>query len=183
MVSDTQVFQTLDAAIPAEGRAAVVRRIRRVPALWLALHDETFLKKAVSFAVNDPDRWRPGLMGLLLAAETDYLRSRFSKGVAFALKVSDESLARGEAALQGIGSATEPTLDGAALAALAIAKRSETDPITFAAPASPALVWSCLYSICPDFAQGGRPPGRNASRFGRDDAAHAARQRTAGPRG
>jgi tetratricopeptide (TPR) repeat protein len=150
MVSDTQVFQTLEAAIPADGRSAVVRRIRRVPALWSALHDENFLKKAVSFAVNDPDRWRPGLMGLLLAAETDYLRSRFSKGVAFALKVSDESLARGEAALKVLASTAQPSLDAAALAALAVAKRSEADPLTFAAPAAPSLVWSCLYSICPD---------------------------------
>jgi tetratricopeptide (TPR) repeat protein len=150
MFSDTQVFQTLEAAIPAEVRTSIVRRIRRVPALWSALHDEGFLKKAVSFAVNDPDRWRPGLMGLLFAAETDYLRSRFSKGVAFALKVSDESLARGEAALQSLDPATEPSLDKASLAALALAKQSELDSNSIAAPSSPGLIWSCLYSISPD---------------------------------
>jgi tetratricopeptide (TPR) repeat protein len=150
MFSDTQVFQTLEAAIPADVRTSVVRRIRRVPTLWSALHDEGFLKKAVSFAVNDPDRWRPGLMGLLLAAETDYLRSRFSKGVAFALKVSDESLARGEAALKSLDPAVEPSLDKAALAALALAKQSEVDPASVAATDSPSLVWSCLYSISSD---------------------------------
>jgi tetratricopeptide (TPR) repeat protein len=150
MFSDTQVFQTLESAIPADARTSFVRRIRRVPALWTALHDEGFLKKAVSFAVNDPDRWRPGLMGLLFAAETDYLRSRFSKGVAFALKVSDECLARGEAVLQSLDSVTEPSLDKAALAALALAKQSELDPTSFASSPSPRLVWSCLYSIVPD---------------------------------
>ncbi len=150
MLSDAQIYQTLEAAIPADVRTHVVRRLRRVPTLWSALHDEEFAKKAVSFAGNDPDRWRPGLMGLLLASETDYLRSRFSKGVAFALKVSDESLARGEAALQSLAPSIEPSLDISALAALALAKQWETDSGAAAAASLPCQVWSCLYSISPN---------------------------------
>jgi tetratricopeptide (TPR) repeat protein len=150
MVSDTQVFQTLETAIPAEVRTSVIRRVRRVPVLWTALHEEGFLKKAVSFAGEDSDRWRPGLLGLLLAAETGYLQSRFSKGVAFALKVTDEALAHAEAALQSLAPSEAPTLDRSALAGLALAKRSELDAQPLAAPDSPDLVWSCLYSIVPD---------------------------------
>jgi tetratricopeptide (TPR) repeat protein len=150
MFSDTQVFQTLETAIPADQRTPIVRRLRRSPVLWTALHDEAFLKKAASFAGTDPERWRPGLLGLLHAAETGYLQSRFSKGVAFALKVSDESMARAEAALQSLSPAEEPSLDRAALAAMALAKQSELDAQPLAAPDSPDLVWSCLYSIVPD---------------------------------
>jgi len=150
MYTDTQVYQALESAIPPEVRPAVIRRIRRVPSFWSALHEEEFIQKAVSFAGDDPDRWRPGLMGLLLAAETDYLRSRFSKGVALALKVSDASLARAEAALHDIGAQGDPGLDQAALAALALAKQSGFDANSLAAAEPSPLVWSCLYSIVPD---------------------------------
>ena len=79
MLTDIQVFQALENALPSELRSVVARRIRRVNGLWPALHEEAFLKKAASFAGADPDRWRPGLLGLLLASETDYLRARFGE--------------------------------------------------------------------------------------------------------
>ncbi len=162
MVSDTQVFQTLEAAIPAEGRSAAVRRIRRVPALWSALHEESFLKKAVSFAVNDPDRWRPGLMGLLLAGETDYLRSRFSKGVAFALEsIRREPRPRRSGARSGLPRRQNPLWTRAAIAALAIAKRSESgsDRVRCARFPRPGVELPVFH--LPRFAQGDRPAGRN----------------------
>ena len=71
MLSDIQVFQALENTLPSEIRPSVARRLRRVSEVWSALHDEGFLKKAVSFAGADPLRWRPGLLGLLLASEAD----------------------------------------------------------------------------------------------------------------
>ncbi len=151
MLTDTQVFQSLETALPSEIRPAIARRIRRVDALWSALHEEGFLKKAVSFAGADPMRWRPGLLGLLLASETDYLRARFSKSGTPVVKIPDPSLVRAEIALQESRGREGLTLDQAALAALALAgKNDKSSSVETAEETTPPLVASCLYSVAPD---------------------------------
>jgi tetratricopeptide (TPR) repeat protein len=150
MLTDIQVFQSLESALPPENRPSVARRIRRVDPLWSALHEEDFLKKAVSFAGADPGRWRPGWLGLLLASETDYLRARFSKGGSAVAKIPEESLIRAEAALSEIRRKDGQGLDQAALAALSLAGKTVSAPVSAAFTDTPSLVWSCLYSIVPD---------------------------------
>ncbi len=144
MLTDIQVFQALENALPSEFRSAVARRIRRVNGLWPALHEEAFLKKAVSFAGADPDRWRPGLLGLLLASETDYLRARFGNGATSIAKIPETSLTRAQAALRDIDSNSAPSLDQAALAAIALGEKLANG---MDVPQAPNLVWDCVYSI------------------------------------
>jgi tetratricopeptide (TPR) repeat protein len=148
MLTDIQVFQILENALPSEIRPSVARRVRRVEPLWAALHEEGFLKKAVSLAGADPNRWRPGLLGLLLASETDFLRAHLAKGGTAAANMPEESRIRAEYALQETRrkDGESQTLDQAALAALALAGKSA--PAAFRE--TPALVWNCLYSILPD---------------------------------
>jgi tetratricopeptide (TPR) repeat protein len=150
MLTDIQVFHALENALPAEIRPPVVRRLRRVNELWSALHEEGFLKKAVSFAGADPVRWRPGLMGLLLASETDYLRVRFAKDDSSTPKIPDASLIRAQAAWQEMDGKGTPALDRAALAALAVAEKIDSSSAAALLEKTPTLVWICLYSIAPD---------------------------------
>jgi tetratricopeptide (TPR) repeat protein len=150
MLTDIQVFQSLETALPPETRAVVARRMRRVEPLWKALHDEAFLKKAVSFAGADSERWRPGLLGLLLASETDYLRVRFAKGGSSAVKIPDAVRARAETELQRILGRPDPDLDQASLAALALVHGADSPSSAAPLADAPSLVLSCLYSIAPD---------------------------------
>jgi len=145
MLTDIQVFQALENALPSETRTLVVRRVRRVNSLWSALHEESFLKKAASFAGADPDRWSPGLLGLLLASETDYLKTRFGKDGSSSVKLTDASLTRAQTALRDIDGNAAPALDQAALAALALNEKLAATGGTL--PETPGLVWNCLYSI------------------------------------
>ncbi len=150
MHSDIQVFQSLETALPSEIRLSITRRIRRVDSLWSALHEDGFLKKAVSFAGSDPFRWRPGLLGLLLASETDYLRTRFTKSGSSPAKIPDPSLMRAETALQELKMQAEPALDQAALAALAMAGKIDSASYNASPADIPASVWNCLYSVAAD---------------------------------
>ena len=150
MLNDIQVFRSLETALPSEIRPSIARRIRRVDALWSALHEEGFLKKAVSFAGADPDRWRPGLLGLLLASETDYLRARFAKGGTSEAKIPDASLTRAEIALQELNGQGGPALDQTALAALALTRKTDPASASELPADTPDLVWTCLYSIATD---------------------------------
>jgi tetratricopeptide (TPR) repeat protein len=144
MLTDIQVFQALENALPSEFRPAVARRIRRVNGLWPALHEEAFLKKSASFAGADPDRWRPGLLGLLLASETDYLRARFGIGGFAGAKIPETSLTRAQAAMRDIDGNDAPSLDQAALAAIALGEKLANGTNV---PQVPNLVWNCAYSI------------------------------------
>jgi tetratricopeptide (TPR) repeat protein len=147
MLTDHDVLQALDRALPAPIRPQVIRRLNRLPAVWSALHDEAYLAKAVSFAGADPDRWRPGLLGLLQAKETDYLRARFAPEAHAAAKPSDTTLRSAETALRALDKGKEPVLDQAALAALGLAKSPAAGSATLeTAP----LVWHCLYALAPD---------------------------------
>jgi tetratricopeptide (TPR) repeat protein len=147
MLSENQVLQVFDHALPAEIRPQMIRRLHRLPVVWSALHEEAFLAKAVSFAGADPERWRPGLLGLLQASETDYLRARFAPETRTAPKLAESSILAAETALHALEDGKEPTLDQAALAALALVKTPAAKSIpTQTAP----LVWTCLYAIAPD---------------------------------
>ncbi len=148
MLTDIQVFQALENALPSEVCPAVARRIRRVNGLWPALHEEAFLKKAASFSGADPDRWRPGLLGLLLASETDYLRARFGNGGSSSAKVPESSLTRAQTALREIDGNAAPALDQAALAAIALGEKLAYSGADI--PQASNLVWNCLYSIGSD---------------------------------
>ncbi|MBN2085557.1 MAG: tetratricopeptide repeat protein [Anaerolineales bacterium] len=145
MLTDIQVFQALENALPTEIRPLVIRRVHRMNALWSALHEESFLKKAVSFAGADPDRWRPGLLGLLLASETDYLRTRFEKTGSSSGKLPEASLVRAQTALRDFDGSAVQALDQAALAALALNESLAAADGAFSE--IPAPVWNCLYSI------------------------------------
>ncbi|MBN1438363.1 MAG: tetratricopeptide repeat protein [Anaerolineales bacterium] len=153
MLSDNQVFQSLETALPSEVRPGIIRRIRRVAALWSVLHDEGFLKKAVSFAGSDSLRWRPGWLGLLSASETEYLRARFATGGASTVQVPDSSLDRGETAFQELRGGTDPALDQAALAALAATGHLDNPAAMEGWSDAPVLFWICLYSIAADTAK------------------------------
>jgi tetratricopeptide (TPR) repeat protein len=142
MLTDIQVFQSLEKTLPIEIRPAILRRMRRVEPLWSALHDEEFIKKAVSFAGNDPERWRPGLLGLLLGSEIEYLRARFPKSGPAAVRIPEGCIQRAESALQKGG---HGTIEQAALAALSLAAEPGRIPAE-----TPVLVWICLYSILID---------------------------------
>jgi tetratricopeptide (TPR) repeat protein len=148
MLTDAQVFQTLDQSLTPENLSLVARRIRRVNGLWSALHEDEFLRKAVSFAGADPDRWRPGLLGLLLASETEILRNRFGNRGSAAMKIPESSLLRAHPALQELIGKADPALDQAALASLALAENIAAGSLTV--PDVPPLVWNCLYSTSPD---------------------------------
>jgi len=150
MHTDIQVFQSLKKALPADIRPSISRRIRRIPALWSALHDEEFLKKAVSFAGSDPMRWRPGPLGLLLASEIEYLRSRFAKSNGASSGIPEASLIRAETALQENHGMKEPALDQAALSALALAGKIDLSADSDILEDIPPLVAGCLYTIAPD---------------------------------
>lgn len=147
MLNDNQVHQALDTALPAAIRPAVTRRLHRLPPIWSALHDEAFLKKAVSFAGSDPNRWRPGLLGLLLASETEYLRERFAQGAETLPVMSEMTRRKTDAAVHTVDGEQEPSLAQAALAALGLA-----DPANASFDSGPKseLVWDCLYSIAPE---------------------------------
>ncbi|MGB7537009.1 MAG: tetratricopeptide repeat protein [Anaerolineales bacterium] len=106
------------------------------------------MKTAVSFAGADPDRWRPGLLGLLLASETDYLRTRFANGESSSTNIPGTSLIRAQAVLRDMDGKSAPGLDQAALAALALGEKLAH---TGAAGLEiPGLVWTCLYAIAGD---------------------------------
>jgi tetratricopeptide (TPR) repeat protein len=148
MLTDTQVFQSLENALPSEFRPAVARRICRVGSLWSALHEEAFMKNAVSFAGADPDRWSPGLLGLLMASETEYLRDRFANTGSSPAKISETSLLRAQSVLRDLDGKPSPSLDQAALAALALSEQLTHTGI--AVTDIPSLVWNCLYAIAGD---------------------------------
>ena len=131
-------------------------RLRREPAVWQVLGDETFLDFAIERLGGQPAHWRPGSLGLLLLESDDHIwREAWQGGLpsdkaARTLAVrAFEALTEAEAAL--------PELREATLAALVLREHlALTDDWgeVVAEPLASPSIWAvpliCLYGLIPD---------------------------------
>jgi hypothetical protein len=74
MVTELGLLQRLGDAIPSPSLTSAARRLRQEPGLWQALHEEEFLQSSIRMAGKDLGRYRPAVLGLLKARETEAVR-------------------------------------------------------------------------------------------------------------
>jgi tetratricopeptide (TPR) repeat protein len=150
MTSELHFADRLDTAFAPAERALLIRRLRYEPALWQALEEEKFFEAAHAFTGSAIERWRPGLLGLLLAGDTAALRAiteaKAVNGKDRAL-LSPEYEKRALAALDSIRDGGELDLSSAALAAAALVARSRGMESLMQLAAPPRVVLACAYSL------------------------------------